>query len=416
MTKIDAEAEGAVLGAVLLSEKALPILAADLRLRPDHFGNGRHGAVYAVMLALAERGEPVDETTVRAEIERSGVIRQMPGLTDSVALLAGAVPNAANVRSYAVRVIELARWRRITTAAQRLTQAATTEDEELVGEAERLLMPESHEDVASLSSEVYDYLAAEATSGIPWPFPRLTALANGGMQPGETTLIGGWTNVGKTALLDTMLQHAANRGIAARLYINEGSRVQRALRVIARETGVAYSALRARRLDDEQRSKVIKQLGKGLPFEIIQAADWSAADVARDMRWHPRPLVAIDILHEFTHQDERELAAVWQTLKAASTTTGAHLIATVHLNEARATSDKPPMPTLRDIRGSGMLKNGSDNVVFVHRDHSRVDGRAEMDKTGAVWFAKSRHGQHGGLSVVFDATRMRYVEQSKEGH
>lgn len=408
---LDIEAEQAVLGAVLLSETVLPWVVADEHLRPEHFGRDRHAAIYGVMLALSERGEPVDEKTVSIELDRTGLARKFEGLASDVAVLAGAVPNVANVRAYARRVVELARWRRVASAAVILGEAAQLEDESGVARAETLLQLEQRtDDRASLDVEVFEYLAKEGEAGVPWPFRRLGDLAKGGMQRGETTLVGGWTNIGKTVLLDTMLQHAADQGAAVRLYINEGSRTQRALRSIARTTGIPYSALRSRRLDPEQKKLVIRALETGIGFEVVQAADWSAADIARDMRWHPRDLVAVDILHEIAHDNERELAAIWQTLKAASTSTGAHLIATVHLNEERAKADKPPAPTPRDIRGSGMLKNGADNVLFVHREHKMVDGHAEMQNDGMVWFAKSRHGEHGGLKVRFDPGRMRFIQ------
>src|ERR671911_57330 len=54
------EAEQSVLGAVLLSDTALPALIIDERLHPDDFYREAHGIVFKAMLDLHNGGEPVD--------------------------------------------------------------------------------------------------------------------------------------------------------------------------------------------------------------------------------------------------------------------------------------------------------------------------------------------------------------------
>jgi replicative DNA helicase len=412
MRKIDRDAEEAVLGAILLSDKTFRAVTEE-GLRAEHFGSGQLRTVFAASQSLVERGEPVDPVTLNAELTRQRKIEYVGGEA-AVYGLSGAVPNVGNVRSYARRVVEMAYWRDIGEAAQTLGQAADVEDRSLVASAERLLAPkEKRNEGVSLSSEVFDYMAQTSSPGIAWPFRQLNELA-GGMHPAETTMISGFTGLGKSIITDTILQHAANKGHSVRLYITEGSRTQRALRAIARETGIPYSRLRRRSVSDEERKKVVAILSRGLPFEIVQAAGWSAVEIARDMRWNPVDLTATDLIHEIAYRDERELAANWSTLKAAGVQNGTHLIAVAHLNEARATSEKPPPPVLRDIRGSGGLKNGSDNVLFIHRDHTVEDGRGVPELTGSLWFAKSRSAELGGLRVHLDPARMRFVPATIE--
>jgi replicative DNA helicase len=409
--KIDREAEQAVLGTVLLSDRVLPALAEE-GLRPEHFASAQHRTIFTAMLSLAERAEPVDGQTLLSELKRSR------GLADAggemvLEGLAGPVPNVGHVRAYARRVVEVARWARVAQAGQRLLEAADGEDEGLVADAERLLAPdERRRDRASVQSRTFDYLSQQGLAGVPWPFRRLGQLANGGMMPGETTVIAGWSSHGKSIFTDQILHHATMKGFTARLYINEGQDVMRVLRGVARDTGVPFRKLRARDLTTEQAKAATTSLANGLPFEVVEARGWSAADISRDMRWHPRDVTAIDILHEIDFADERALASNWTTLKAAAGET--HLIATAHLNEARSVSDRPPAPALRDIRNSGMIKNGTEFVLFVNREYEVVDGHAEMTRDGGVWFAKTRDGELGGVKVVLDTARMRFVPASVE--
>lgn len=407
--KIDREAEAACLGAILLSDVVFRALVEE-GLRVEHFGSSQHSVIFAAMQRLAERGDPVDMVTLTAELGSRIADAGGEHVLDSLAV---AVPNVGNVRAYARRVIDVAYWRGIGEAAQTLSQAAAVEDRELVADAERLLAPtEDEARTVSLSSEVFDYMAQSDSPGIPWPYRKLNELA-GGMHPAETTMIGAWSSQGKSALVDTMLQYAAKRGHSATLYINEGSRAQRALRAVARETGIPYSKLRRRTVSDDERKTVLKVLSKGLPFEIVQAAGWSASRIASHMRWYPAELTCIDIVQEIAFSDERDLSNNWTTLKVAGVQNGTHLIAVVHLNQSRATSEKPPPPVLRDIRGASSLPAGSDNVLFLQRDFELEDGRGVPQLTGSLYFAKSRSAELGGLRVVMDPARMTFLPEER---
>src|SRR5215203_6006232 len=57
------EAEQSVLGAVLLSDTALPALIIDERLQAADFYRESHGLIFTAMLELHGAGEPVDALT-----------------------------------------------------------------------------------------------------------------------------------------------------------------------------------------------------------------------------------------------------------------------------------------------------------------------------------------------------------------
>src|SRR4051812_949687 len=70
------EAEQSVLGAVLLSDTALPALIIDERLQPDDFYREAHGRIYQAMLDLHTVGEPVDALTLVEHLKRAGDLDQ----------------------------------------------------------------------------------------------------------------------------------------------------------------------------------------------------------------------------------------------------------------------------------------------------------------------------------------------------
>ena len=67
------EAEQSVLGAVLLSDTALPALIIDERLNPEDFYREAHGRIYQAMLDLHSVGEPVDALTLVEHLKQAGV-------------------------------------------------------------------------------------------------------------------------------------------------------------------------------------------------------------------------------------------------------------------------------------------------------------------------------------------------------
>src|SRR5271154_2466250 len=57
------EAEQSVLGAILISDRAMYALVIEEGLQPKDFYRERHGEIYAAMLALYEENEPIDDLT-----------------------------------------------------------------------------------------------------------------------------------------------------------------------------------------------------------------------------------------------------------------------------------------------------------------------------------------------------------------
>ena len=106
------EAEQSVLGAVLLSDTALPALIIDERLQPEDFYRDSHARIYQAMLDLHTLGEPVDALTLVEHLKQAGELEAIGGAA-AVEFLAGSVPAVGNVRQYARIVRDNAMLRRL---------------------------------------------------------------------------------------------------------------------------------------------------------------------------------------------------------------------------------------------------------------------------------------------------------------
>lgn len=410
----DIEAEEAVLGSVLLSNVSLPKLIVDVGLTDAAFYRPLHGQIWVGMVALAMKGDMVDEVTLRGHLEATGMAKEDAVKVD---VLVGASRTAGAVLTYARRVMDLAEWRQILTASVELQTAVAEQDTEKRHAAERLLINarRRRSDTYSpeaLRDELWRHLQGDAVPTWPTPWPSLNEALGGGLRAGEVTLLGGFTSMGKSVVTDQLLRWCADKGAKVHAYINEMAPTIRALRVLSSMSGVPQAKLaQPSRLDEGDQRKITKYLGEqGLPFGITQVGDWSAEEIARDIRFQGWDVCALDLVHRLPFNEERDLARISTTLNAAAQMSSTHLIAVVHLNQGRAVGSILPAPVLRDIRGSGMLANDCDNTLFIHREEQEEGGITVKTMDASLYLAKCRNGRLEKIDLQFDPRRSRFLE------
>ena len=216
------EAEQSVLGAVLLSDTALPALIIDERLHPEDFYREAHGIVFAAMLDLHSGGEPVDALTLVEHLKQAGKLEQAGGRS-AIDLLASSVPAVGHVRQYARIVRENAMLRRLLRAAYEIQARVHSHDappRELVDIAERSILEVAHEDSRKDFRAINDVLDVEITkleqlsqegkaiTGTPSGFDDLDNIT-GGFQPGNLIVLAARPSMGKSALMANFAENAA---------------------------------------------------------------------------------------------------------------------------------------------------------------------------------------------------------------
>ena len=126
-----------MLGAILIRNEAFNH-AAELIDARDFFRDA-HRRIFERMVALSERGDPIDFITLKEELSRAGELDEVGGPA-YVASLADGVPRSANVEYYARIVKEKSTLRSLIHSANKiLTEAYEAEQEPdlLLDEAER---------------------------------------------------------------------------------------------------------------------------------------------------------------------------------------------------------------------------------------------------------------------------------------
>src|SRR3954462_15027518 len=216
------EAEQSVLGAVLLSDTALPALIIDERLQPEDFYREAHGLIFQAMLDLHTVGEPVDALTLVEHLKQGGLLEQVGGRAAGD-LLAGSVPAVGNVRQYARIVRENAMPRRLLRASYEIQERVHTHEappRDLVDMAERAILEVAQEDSRKDFRSIEQLLASEldklqrlslegtAITGTPSGFEDLDAIT-GGFQPGNLIVRAARPAMGKSSLMSNFAENAA---------------------------------------------------------------------------------------------------------------------------------------------------------------------------------------------------------------
>jgi hypothetical protein len=206
------EAEESVIGACLLSATACAAVS-DL-LEPKDFYRESHGTIFATVLALHRRGDPVDPILVAAELERLGALDKIGGQA-KVAELAALTPSTSNVAHYAHLVLETARSRNLIHRTQVVQQAAANggvalhpemlDDLQRAIDQARSLPGEPALPQGPVFLTAHDF----ASRAFEPPEPLLgtadtTVLAAGGLG-----LLAGRPHTGKTTLLLDLICHLA---------------------------------------------------------------------------------------------------------------------------------------------------------------------------------------------------------------
>jgi replicative DNA helicase len=406
-------AEHSILGTVLLSPATLDVLSTEEGLRPEHFAVMENRHAYAAMLAIADEGEEVDDLVLAAK-------HQVPRwLLDLVP--AAAAPAAC--REHARLVIGEHRWTARRRAALSALEACEGRDEDryqaalAVDEPDRA--PDALKDPRRLHGDLIAYLDDETGQIIPTPWEQLNRRLSGGLFPGDTTVLAGWSSHGKSLAAMGVLEHVSNLGGHCGLYTNEMSALQVTARLVSGLTEVPFDRIIGRRVGSFEREQ-IADARSAIRMNIVECHGWPAADICRHMRRMRWDICALDLFNRLPGRGRiQEVDQIVSSLCDAAAQSKAHLMVLAQLNRGRDDKAVRPTPTDRDIRESGSLGNDPANVMFVHREQEEIrdpvtdqmTGRVRRLNTGVIYVTKARNGDpDAAVQVRLVPERMRFIE------
>ncbi len=436
-------AEMAVLGAILLEAGILsqvsPILSA-----PD-FYIPAHQDLFDAMIALDDRRQPIDLTTLSAELDARDRLNRIGGV-EYIVELASQVPTTANAMHYAMIVRDKSRVRRLIGACHDISSKAYAPKDEDEGDevnlfdwAGQVFYNATLEDrVATFShikTELVKFLDKMSNAwqnpeiglGVPSGFDDLDRIT-GGFKRGDLVILAARPSMGKTALALNMAESAARSGVPTLVFSLEMNAEQLTMRLLSSASRVNLHQLRNQLTYTSSKTSdasLLHRITGGCnelfkaPLVMDDTPGISMHTVrARARQWrsnrdffpagepHKRGLILIDylqLMHGRTGKNinrEQEISEISRGLKALARELDLPVIVLSQLNrEVEKEKDKKPM--LSHLRESGAIEQDADIIMFIHRaeyydrENPALKGKAELI------VAKHRNGPTGTVNLQF---------------
>lgn len=428
------DAEEALLGSLLIDRDAIAPIAAFLR--PEDFYRERNAAIYAAMLALNERREPVDIVTLSDELQRTERYETAGGLAYLSSLLS-VVPTSLHAERYARIVERAALRRRLIRVAGRI--AALGYDEALdtdlaLEQAEQALFAvterRTNRDFRKLADVLREYweqllLTADVDRlerGIPTDFKDLDRLL-GGLQRSDLIILAARPSMGKSSLALCLARNAAVRfGAKVAFFSLEMSMVQLAQRLLFSESAVDSSRLRQANLGQTERRKLAEALSvlAAAPIYLDDTPNIPLNELrAKARRLHHEigiDLLMVDYLQlvQGSGRENRvnEIGEISRALKALARELNVPVVALSQLSRA-VESRTPHIPMLSDLRESGAIEQDADVVMFIYREEV-YDKDTENKGIAEIHVAKHRNGPTGQVSLLWLEKLTKFVDLGVE--
>lgn len=429
-------AEKNVLGAMLRSAERIADVVQTLKA--EHFRSDRHQRIFKAMVALFEKGEPVDAPLLADHMKHE--IEDIGGYRYLGELLAEA-PTGGNCQFYAEVVKDYGLARALKSAAEKIAHDAehhVAPASELLEAAEREIFSlaqmgaeGSTITLAQMMAAAQDRLDARAAgnvaNGLSTGFSDIDFLL-GGLHEGELVIVAARPGCGKTAFALGIAQHVCmNLGTSVFFASLEQGQAELADRLLCARAMVDGHKLRrgnANYGEVKSLMDAIRELREGRLFVDDGAAQGMlriAANARRLKAKHGVGLVIVDYL-QLIEPDNRkaprheQVGAISRRLKGLARELSVPVVALAQLN--RASEDrKEGRPRLSDLRESGSIEADADAVLLLHRPEMYKDRAGNHDAENAdrlgevdAIVAKQRNGPTGEVTLRFNSPCMVFQD------
>lgn len=431
------DAEKSVLGAMLIEKEAV-LQSAEI-LDADDFYREAHRALFGSMLALVDKGEPVDIVTLAEDLTRRRQLEALGGAAYLTAL-ANAVPTAANVNYYARIVKEKSTLRRLINTATKIAGKGYENPEDvgdLLDEAEQMIFNVANRRGQQSFVAVKDVLPGtferieqlyENKSGLigqSTGFIDLDKLTSG-LQDSELIIIAARPSMGKTTLALNMARHMAVKAQQQVAFFSlEMSKEQLVQRLLCAEAGIDAQRLRRGLLSDDDWPKLTRAVGPLSESKLF--IDDTAAISVMEMRAKARRLKAehglgvifVDYLQLMrgganTENRQQEISMISRSLKALAKELSIPVVALSQLSRAvEQRSNKRPI--LSDLLESGGIEANADLVAFIYRD-DYYNRESEKRNIAEIIISKQRNGPTGLIELYFMDSQNKFLNLNREEH
>ncbi|MDQ8836573.1 replicative DNA helicase [Streptococcus ruminantium] len=435
----DILAEQSVLGAIFLDEGKLVFVRE--YIEAEDFFKHAHKLIFKAMIALSDKNEAIDATTMRNYLVNHGNLENIGGLS-YLAEIISSVPTAANAEFYAKIVAEKSNLRKlITHLTDAVNQAYEGADgsDDIIANAEKALIDVSEgtsrsgfkriDDVLNVNFDSLETRAKQTSeiTGIATGYPALDAMTTG-LHEEELIILAARPAVGKTAFALNIAQNIGTKlGLTVAIFSLEMGAESLVDRMLASEGVINSRSIRTGHLTQEEWNKYMVAQANlarasiyiddtpGIKITEIRSRSRKLAQETGNLG-----LILIDYLQLITgtgrENRQQEVSEISRQLKILAKELKVPVIALSQLSRGvEQRQDKRPV--LSDIRESGSIEQDADIVAFLYRDDYYERGEQENggipNNTVEVIIEKNRSGARGTVELMFQKEYNKFASISK---
>lgn len=397
-----AEAEQAVIGSMLIDSSVVGLVVGELT--ESDFTMEINRRIFCAYRQLYLEGKTLDLITALAAAapNDADVRRYALDLMD-------VTPTAANIHAYVQQTRKNTLALRIRGLAQRLSQISAPEDAvTILQEGTDLLSQTGRDDEADMSRCALEFTEDldKKPEYLTWGFPVLDKmLFLGG---GSFVVLGGRPSDGKTSLALHMAYAQAGRKHVG-FFSLETCRDLLFSRLMASISGVRTSLIRTRNLsmDDYKQFAAANDEITKRDLTLIDASGWTAEQIEARTLARKYDVIYVDYLQKVvssSHGRTTRADEVADISRRLSDLARRHGITVVALSQlSRPQYGQRREPVMSDLRESGQIEQDADAILFVWRQDETSSNAKRI-----LTLAKNKEGMLGTWEADFRGEIQRF--------
>jgi replicative DNA helicase len=237
-----------------------------------------------------------------------------------------------------------------------------------------------------------------------------------GMQPGQVTVVGARSGVGKSALMVQSAYCNARKEIPVSLFSLEMGRDEVLMRLWAMDSGIPFFKIQRKLCNDSERRAVREASYRvaEMPIRIYDDGELALGQIAAiarlDARRHGMQMFAVDyaqiVATDGKEDDRLRVARVSRTLTKLVKAEKVHLMLLSQLRKMPVEQYGRP-PHIGDLAETRQLENDCHVCILLHRGWD--EEASSISDSGEILIPKQRNGGTGVLPTTFNPKELRYM-------
>ncbi len=416
------------------------------QLDVEDFLHPVHQAVWAAMLELWLKEQPIEAVTIGSRVRLAGLADALEKLggNDFITLLPNQCVTFETIPWHVKRMRMSAqrnRWGQfLAKLAERARQGRESDEEYLEsvsgellkvmliegGKSKNVTREKTRKQVLKEVIEALEYAHENQDKhmiGVPTGISVVDANSKG-LRAGQLVILAARPGVGKSAMMSQIVDHAGGRGIPVLVFSLEMTALELGKRSVSAESGVDAQRMSTGKLDPKHWAAITSAASR-LSSHDVTVVDLGSCNIvemhAIAKRWRMnhadgQGLIAVDYLQLVRavsakgQSREQQVAEVSVSLKQMAKDLEVPVLALAQLN--RKVEDRAnKRPGLADLRESGQIEQDADIVMFLHREE--IFSLKEADKGKAeLIVAKARSMPTFTADLLWQAHLTRFVNPS----